>query len=115
MPVLRRTVVRLAFVPEAPRYITSGEIISENDLRANVAHLNSVRTKRQITEILPVSWKISSIRSLSAKLNLLVINTEDFAGRAKLGRRPRRKVKHWTPKGDCKVAGIRETNQLQFY
>ena len=28
----------------------------------------------------------------------------------KLGLRPRRKVKHWTPKGDCKVAGIKGRN-----
>ena len=33
----------------------------------------------------------------------------------KRGLRPRRKVEHWTPKGDCKVAGIKERNQLQFY
>ena len=31
------------------------------------------------------------------------------------GWRPRRKVKHWTPKGDCKVTGNKERNPLQFY
>ena len=30
----------------------------------------------------------------------------------KLGLRPRCKVEHWTPKGDCKVAGIKERKQL---
>ena len=29
-------------------------------------------------------------------------------------RRPRRKVKHWTPKGDCKVTGNGERNQPNF-
>ena len=29
--------------------------------------------------------------------------------------RPRRKVKHWTPKGGCKVTGNEERNQLQEY
>ena len=27
------------------------------------------------------------------------------------GWRPRRKVKHWTPKGDCKVTGNKERNK----
>ena len=31
------------------------------------------------------------------------------------GCRPRRKVQHWTQKGDCKVTGDGERNQLQFY
>ena len=31
------------------------------------------------------------------------------------GWRPRRKVKHWTPKGDSKVTGNKERNPLQFY
>ena len=25
------------------------------------------------------------------------------------------RVEHWTPKGDCKVTGNKERNQLQFY
>ena len=42
------------------------------------------------------------------------VNPSHPSTRHNSGWRPRRKVKHWTPKGDCKVTGNKERNPVQF-
>ena len=61
-------------------------------------------------------FQLKKIFKLKKDLILLQLRfLPGFKQKQQLGLRPRRKVKHWTPKGDCKVAGINERDQLQFY